>query len=238
MVKFVYLDESYDRDFFWIAALVIPDAQLPSLDAALHKVIEEAVKKCDTPPYAELHGHSIVNAKEAWKPLEGKRRAKFDIYGAAMRAIGEHDVEIVIRGVKIDRLQRRNARREPPHQSAYERALGHTLAVVDTCASDQDEYAMVIADECDDPAKQRRNFHHLRTEGAIWYRGRRLTRIVDTIYFAPSRDSRMLQAADLIAYSYRRLAAADREGHDSRAAWANEQLWAHVSGRLRHDGAS
>ncbi len=53
------------------------------------------------------------------------------------------------------------------------------------------------------------------------------------LHFAPSRDSRLLQAADLIAFLYRR-----RTTHvepDARAVRANDQLWALIAPKVAHD---
>lgn len=56
--------------------------------------------------------------------------------------------------------------------------------------------------------------------------------MVDTIHFAPSKASRLLQAADLIAYLHRRLVSG--QDGDSRARKANEKLWSFVAPRLIH----
>jgi hypothetical protein len=69
-----------------IAGIVISHDQVPLLDAALRNVPLDAAKKYGTPPCAELHGYSIMSAKDPWDALADKFRAKVDIYGAAMRA--------------------------------------------------------------------------------------------------------------------------------------------------------
>jgi hypothetical protein len=60
------------------------------------------------------------------------------------------------------------------------------------------EYALVIADEVDGQAKHRADLSSYRDVGTTGYRHRKLTRIVDTLHFAPSRASRLVQAADVI----------------------------------------
>jgi hypothetical protein len=229
-VRLVYLDESFDAVEYWIAALVIPETQVLPLEAALNVVTTDAAKKYGTDPYAELHGHALMNATEQWTPLAGMLRAKLDVYNAAMRAIGDHDLGIVLRGVNIPRLKRRYVYPKPPRQIVFE----HVMERIDDCVKRDGQLALVIADESHDPDGHRDDLQRFRTEGTIGYRHRQLTRILDTMHFAPSHASRMLQAIDLVAYTFRRSQAAGRENHDPRAVKANEALWAHVAGKVKH----
>ncbi len=66
-----YLDESYDKQHYWIAALVVPDDQLIPLTAALDAVVDKAAASyVDIGSNAELHGHSLLQAKDEWEPLK------------------------------------------------------------------------------------------------------------------------------------------------------------------------
>lgn len=62
------------------------------------------------------------------------------------------------------------------------------------------------------------------------YRSRQLTRIVDTIHFAPSKASRMVQAADLVAFLHHRIKS--RADTDPRAKRANESLWERIADKV------
>lgn len=56
-VLLAYLDESYTRDRYYIAALVVPDDQANSLTRALDNVVEKAMFDYGNLPHsAELHG--------------------------------------------------------------------------------------------------------------------------------------------------------------------------------------
>jgi hypothetical protein len=56
--------------------------------------------------------------------------------------------------------------------------------------------------------------------------------VIDTIHFAPSTSSRLLQAADLIAYLWHRMDS--RVDQDERAIKANTGLWNLVQGKVSH----
>jgi hypothetical protein len=152
--------------------------------------------------------------------MAGMTRARIGVFGAAFQALADHDVTVIVRGVDIRRLNDRYTGQRAP----YVVTLQHLLERIHDHAEHCDEYSLVIADEV---GMQYQLF------GTPGYRGRRLDRIVDTLHFAPSRDSRLLQAADLIAFLYRR-----RTTHvepDARAVRANDQLWALIAPKVVHD---
>jgi hypothetical protein len=58
-VLLTYLDESYTKKRYLIAALMVPDAQARSLTAALDKVVEDAAWDYSVSTEAELHAHDM-----------------------------------------------------------------------------------------------------------------------------------------------------------------------------------
>ena len=70
--------------------------------------------------------------------------------------------------------------------------LQHLLERVDEYVTSVGEYALVIADEVDAQAKHRADLSTYREVGTLGYRHRKLTRIVDTLHFAPSNASRLV----------------------------------------------
>ena len=63
--------------------------------------------------------------------------------------------------------------------------------------------------------------------------GRRLTRIVDTLHFAPSSASRLVQAADVIAFLYRRVFTVQET--DERSRKAKIAMWTRLVPRIQHE---
>jgi hypothetical protein len=59
-VLLTYLDESYTKTRYLIAALLVPDAQAKSLTAALDNVVEDAAWDYPVSTEAELHAHDII----------------------------------------------------------------------------------------------------------------------------------------------------------------------------------
>jgi hypothetical protein len=107
-VLLTYLDESYTRERYLIAAVAVPDGEATSLTMALDKVVFDAT--CEygrMPPDAELHARDLVAATGPWQHLAGDVGARIDVYGKALQAIADHDVAILIRSVDILALDTR-----------------------------------------------------------------------------------------------------------------------------------
>lgn len=224
-----YVDESYDRDRYWIAALMCTDECVVKLTEALDDVVTWASSSYGIDPDAELHGHALFHGQEDWAPTAGMPRARIGVYHKALAAIATSAPEICIRGVDIPALNRRYGSPDHPHSVV----LQHVLENVDKRAESRNERVLVIADDIDAPNDHRRNLRHFQRQSTPGYQSRKLTRIVDTMHFAPSRASRLLQAVDLVAFLHYRISS-NRDA-DPRATKANAALWAHIEPLVFHN---
>lgn len=62
-----------------------------------------------------------------------------------------------------------------------------------------------------------------------------LDRLLDTVHFAPSHQSRMLQAVDMIAFVYRRFLTVNES--DPRAHETMRKLWAKIMSKSFDEGS-
>ncbi|WP_083853001.1 DUF3800 domain-containing protein [Saccharomonospora glauca] len=109
------------------------------------------------------------------------------------------------------------------------------LEDIDEYASDRGEYALVIADEPGQNSQQsqyRADLTGYRQFGTGGWRDRRITRVVDTLHFAPSLSSRLVQASDLVAFLRHRIST--KVDGDPRAIRANTRLWERLAGRIHY----
>lgn len=226
-----YVDESYTKQRYFIAALLVPDTEAPSLMSALDRIVEEtSYTYGQISPQAELHGYDLVSGKNDWLRLAEQVRVRIGVYNKAFQAIADHDVRVIIRSVDIPGLDRRYP---SGHNHPHSIVLTHLLERIDDCAQQQDQLALVIADEVSEQDNYRRDLWSYQRTGTWGYRSSKLTRIVDTIHFAPSRASRLVQAADLIAYMARRIGT--HVETDGRAKRANAALWARLQPKIYHN---
>jgi hypothetical protein len=227
-VLLTYVDESCTRDLYFIAALLCPDREAISLTRALDAVVAKASANHGVAPDAELHGHDLFQAKGSWAHLAKMPRVRIGVYNDAFQAIGDHDVKIIIRGVNSRRLRERYTTADDPHAVV----LAQLLERVDEYTTRRDEYALVIADEVTQPGRYRADLSQYQQRGIWGASTRRLTRIVDTLHFAPSSASRLVQAADLVAFLHRRMES--ETAPDERARRANNAIWGRVGSKVLH----
>lgn len=149
-------------------------------------------------------------------------------YNQAFQVIADHSRTLVLRGMDSAGQRRRYDVPEPPHKVV----LSHLLERVNDYCKRQGEHVLAIADEVGEQAVHRNHLARYRRYGTDGYRSRKLTQFVDTLHFAPSAASRLIQAIDLVTFLYRRMETHSES--DPRAKRANEALWARIMPLIAH----
>ena len=223
-----YVDESFTDDWYTMAALLVDGPAAAALTVQLDQVAADAARAygLSAGPEVELHGHEIFHAAKSWKGVPP--RARIGVFDDVVEAVAAQPVRIIARGMDVVGQKARYPTPEAPHSVV----LKHLLERVDECATAIDDYALVIADEVDGQAKHRADFFTYREAGTSGYRNRRLTRIVDTLHFAPSQASRLVQAVDVVAFLYRRTFT--HQETDARARKAKIGMWKRLEPRVAH----
>lgn len=225
-----YVDESYSKTEYWIAALLCPESVIRPLTEALDAVVEKAAAAFGIDPRAELHGHDLFQAKGDWQLLEHMPRARIGVYADAFEAVASFDIGIILRGVYVLGLKHRPAHPGDLHAVV----LPHLLERIDERAEKYygGQSVLVIADQVDQADEYRQSLWYFQRFATSGYRARQLSHIVDTMHFAPSKASRLVQAADLVAFLYRRIRC--HPARDERAGRANNALWQRIALKVVH----
>lgn len=222
-----YVDESYSRDRYFVAGIAVHHEAVRSLEDTLNGVVARAVRELRVGHVgAELHGHPLFHGEDDWAGAAPRQRIA--VYNWAFQAIADHEVRIFLRGVNSKRLRERYVSPDDPHDIC----LQHLMERVDQYAARTDQAAMIIADELHEHDRRRRDLRDYKSYGTPGYLSSTLPRIVDTIHFAPSHHSRLIQAADIVAFMHHRRAV--HVESDARAAAANDSLWARIEPRIEH----
>ena len=221
-----YVDESYSEDWYYMAALMVRGRQAVTLTNALDQVVAKAAVDHAVDDRAELHGHEVFQGRGAWSALPP--RARIGVYNGAFQAMAECRVKVILRGLRRVGLMNQDRLPEKPHVIV----LRHLLERINEHVTHRNTYALVIADEVDEPAKHRADLSAYRSQGTKGDRSQLLDRIVDTLHFVPSHSSRLVQAADLLAFMYRRVETHTES--DPRATRANEALWSRIQPIVQH----
>ncbi|WP_305785827.1 DUF3800 domain-containing protein [Symbioplanes lichenis] len=221
-----YLDESYSKDWYFMAALLCDGAGAQALSKALDEIVEKAVAAHGVAEDAELHGYELFQGEGWWRGVPP--RARIGVYNRAFQAIADHGNALILRGMDSAGQRQRYAVVKPPHTVV----LGHLLERIDDYCRSQNQHVLAIADEVGEQSVHRQDVAHYRKHRTGGYRSRRLTQVVDTLHFAPSDASRLIQAIDLVTFLYRRIETHTES--DERAKRANQALWARIEPLIVH----
>lgn len=223
-----YVDESFTDDWFTMAALLLDGPAAAALSSDLDRVASTAANAYGLAAGAEieLHGHEIFHAAKSWKGVPP--RARIGVFDDVVEAIAAQQVQIIVQAMDLAGQRERYAVPDAPHSVV----LKDLLERVDECAMEADDYALVIADEVDGQAKHRADFSTYRRAGTAAHRGRQLTRIVDTLHFAPSQASRLVQAVDVVAFLFRRTFT--HVETDARARNTKVAMWKRLEPQVHH----
>jgi hypothetical protein len=222
-----YVDESYTDNWFTMSALLVNGPATVALTAELDRVAVTAAAAYKLSEDVELHGYEIFHATGAWSNVPP--RARIGVFDEVIEAVAAQDVMVIARAIDLVGQRARYRSPDPP----YVIVLQHLLERIDECVTTLGEYALVIADEVDGQAQHRVDLSRYQGVGTSGYRSRKLTRIVDTLHFAPSNTSRLVQAADVITFLYRRVFTHIESDHRSRRA--TTAMWQRLKPRVRHD---
>jgi len=230
-VLVAYIDESFDRERYRIAALVVSEARMRVLSDALDDVVERAAAAYGVSPRAELHGHELFHGKGGWASMARTPRARIAVYRDALRASARFSEAVFVQGV--GRRGFRDAGYPERGYHEHTSALSFLMAHLDKYAASQTEVMMVVADECDVEQLAQDDLWKAQRSGGWGYDPRVISQIVDTVHFVPSKSSRLVQAVDMIAFLNRRIH--DARETDRRAAAANAALWNEIAQKVALD---
>ena len=199
-----YVDESDHGDFCGFAAVMANEIATRDLTASLNQIMSDAIFDFGVKPGIELHANLMFHGNKEWKGIG--LRARVAIYEAVIDAVLAQDVTILARSISRSRLRAKQAREHYPVNSPVEDVcVRFLLQRVEAVGRLKDQFVLVIADERNDRERHRAHFARYQSEGTPGeYMHTRLPHLLDTVHFVPSHHSRMVQAADLIAFLYRR----------------------------------
>ena len=229
LVQLAYLDESRTAKAFHITALCVSDVDAIPLGRDLDGVVEFAQDNFGKiRSNAELHGYAIASAKDDWTSFQTKMQARVDVYQRAVEVIASYDVRAYIRGVTLRGHRSRYGSLKDPHETV----LPWVLERVQEDAVRKQDVVLAIADEVSTQDRFRANVREYQQYGTWGWRSTTLDRIADTIHFAPSKASRLLQAADLVSYAH----AQSRRTHpNAQAEAAYRRIWDTLLPRVKHN---
>jgi hypothetical protein len=196
----IYLDESARSDqFYFFGALIVDATAARRIDQGLNDVAALIARHVpEFSPSAEFHAVDIFHGESDWDVVPVGWRVK--ACDLAAKVIARSGAKFVFRGVDVQAQRARYGRNAFP---AHLLTLAHTLEEVDRqlgIHDRPDQLGLALADDHHTAPGARRSLRSFRIERVPGYTQRPVTRLADTIYFGPSDESRLLQAADVATY--------------------------------------
>lgn len=211
MTLLFFVDESGDRKYHYHVGLLASGEQVAAAERELDQVSQRALDlgyNDGWPPRPELHGTEIFSGAKGWDVLSYEDR--YEVVEAALDVLGRHDIEIMARGVELARFkQRYNKDKAFLHQIAFRNLLERLCERL----RERGELGLVIADEHYTKSVIRGEVRQAKAGRTPGYRATNFASILDTVHFVESSDSRLIQLADLVAFTRRRRLSIPTERH-------------------------
>ena len=200
-----YVDESFSEGHYFMGALVLAPKAADQLARKLHDLMGEVA--IENPGQIsrgeEFHGSDLWGGKGVWRGIEKGERYRLALVARAVDIILSTDVTILLQGIDIKLLSQRYSLPESPHKLA----LTFLIEKIDRHFEKVAAYGLVICDHVGSPSEDsryRKDFLDLQINGTGGNFPRKISRVVDTLHFVKSRESRLIQAIDLIVFIHRR----------------------------------
>lgn len=151
----------------------------------------------------EFHGTDLWTGKDSWRNISDGVRYRYWIYEKVINSIVECKASIFLQGLDLNSQNACYTAPEPPHDFV----LKCLLEKADRYFEQQGSFGLAICDEIGSKAEmsyQRNNFRSLQKHGTGGISPRKISRIVDTLHFVSSKESRLIQAIDLVVFLHRR----------------------------------
>jgi len=198
-MRIAYLDESSD-DAYFVNALLIQENDLIPLTDALINFRNLVVSRYNLSQEIEFHGYDLFNANGEWFPLKSDYESIKQVFLGFIDTLLSFNVQIYMKGVGKEKFTARYP--ELARQGIHNAAMLWCLEKVQRELSLSNELALVVADEeREGESYYRANVRHFQANPTFGWQPEVLNRIVDTIHFAPSHESLMIQAIDMLSYA-------------------------------------
>lgn len=239
----IYLDESgRDSRYYFFGALIADASAVCDIERGLDEVahlISQNVAGFD--PRTEFHAVDMFQGSAAWKSVPTAWRVK--ACDLTAKVLARSSARFIFRGIDIQRLRAKYTNPYPVHLITLAQVLERAEGFLAGQGLDG-RIGVAHADEHHSAHSARRSLRDFKLARVPGYTTRQLLHIADTIYFGPSHESRLLQAADVATYFLNR--ARTVEERDPRSAKAVEKIvasirsitveewvWSPGAGRLR-----
>lgn len=208
-----YFDEvkanpAQGQSYYLVGGISVPMADIAKLEASVTSLAQELFGSSDLTPKTEFHASHIYFGKGPFKGMASEKRIEL----LAKLA------DIIVHGSGVKRMYAAiNTDKLYVPEKAPEFAFAHFCERAHRAIGPK-ATSILIGDQDDQESKNMiRDFATYRQSGTPWAFGLEIKRLTDTVHFARSHYSRMIQLADLYVFT-----VASRYG--GRSGWMADAL--------------
>jgi hypothetical protein len=195
-----YFDEikpnpKYNQPDYWLGAVSVPMADIPAMEGRVNELAASVFGSADLTKQTEFHSSELYfrNGNFQAELDVGKRLKTFkDLLGIfdAFPQAKKTFVQIKPENIKYS------------SQTADRIAFMYLCEQLDGLMAKIGSHTLLIGDRDEERTNSAvQEFLTYRTYGTNWARGKDLERVIDSLYFADSHHSRMLQLADVYIFA-------------------------------------
>lgn len=193
--------QDQDQPFHYVAAIMFHDSVWMEIKNDLDRIMQIASSQYFIDPAAELHGTELFQGKKAWKCLEGRKLKRMAILDDCLNLMSKYNIQIVYG--RTDK-QMMTKYKNPIHPQDI--AFMLCLERIGTYLCEKQEIGYLVADKS---CKKMENLMtgrlcNYRKHGPIFGKPVDISRIIDTLHFIDSSESRHLQLCDLALFTISR----------------------------------
>jgi hypothetical protein len=203
------------QDSYWIGGISVPMEDIAAIEGQVNKLAEEVFGSTELTPETEFHCKALYHAKFPFKGMKIEKR--IEILGRLVDILAESPV---IKRVYAKVLTPNLQTSKKPHEIAFAFFCERVQMLV------KPETTILIGDQDDELVKKMiQDFSRYRASGTFWDYGIKIKNIVDTVHFARSHHSRMLQLADVYLFYITHMHSNSRQG------WMADELRKKLAGK-------
>jgi hypothetical protein len=179
---------------FWLGGICAEDKTVPDLETAVTEIVSPLFGSKVLSKETEIHGIELCRGKGNFKHVGFDER--MEVLKALLAIIAREDVF----RIKIEIRPKNMIYNADSHD---ETGFMYLVEHADSLFKSKETLGMIFGDY-DEPAigKSVASLSQFRSGGTYWRRGKDISNIIDTVHFARSHHSRMIQLADVFLYCY------------------------------------
>jgi Protein of unknown function (DUF3800) len=217
----VKADVTQGQDSYWMGGISVPMEDIAEIEGRVNELAEGVFGSTELTPDTEFHCNPLYTGKFPFKGMKSERRMEILVRLVDILA----DNPVIKRVYAKILTSNLTTSQKKPHEIAFAFFCERVQMLVNP------QTTILIGDHDDEQVKKMiQDFSRYRARGTFWDYGVKIKNVVDTVHFARSHHSRMLQLADVYLFYITHMYSKSRKGwmaDELRKKLAGKNLYAH-----------